>query len=310
MLIRQQAFGGQEKMLKGNLHCHTARSDGDFSAEEVIKNYVDGGFDFLCLSDHYIYNYDNFGNQPITIIPGMEYDCDDQEEWGAPIHSFHIVCIGPSEKDGNGFRQDEVTPAGKAKTQEELQPYLDDIHRKKNLTILAHPHWSSTPTREIENIQGLTAMEIWNSGAAYWHDMDTDAIYWDELLTRGHRIYGVATDDAHGNPVFCKGWIRVRAENNINSILEAIREGRFYSSCGPEIYDFYVEDNYAVLECSPVAKIRMHRNLHPNYLERKEGITSVRFHLGKCPETIRYIRMSVVDAEGRCAWTNPIWLND
>jgi hypothetical protein len=54
----------------------------------------------------------------------------------------------------------------------------------------------------------------------------------------------------------------------------------------------------------------MHRNLHPNYMERKDGITGVRFYLGKHPETIRYIRMSVVDAEGRCAWTNPIWLND
>ena len=307
---RQQAFGGREKMLKGNLHCHTARSDGAFSAEEVIRKYVDDGYDFLCLSDHYIYNFENFGSQPITIIPGMEYDSDDQEEAGKPIHTFHILCIGPSVEDGNGFRQDEFTKAADARNQDELQPYLDEIHRKNNMTILAHPHWSSTPTREFERLQGVPAMEIWNSGAAYWHDMDTDACYWDEMLTNGHRIYGIATDDAHGDPVFCKGWIRVRAENNISSILEAVREGRFYSSCGPEIYDFYIEGNNAVLECSPVSKIRLHRNHHPTILERGDGITRAVFHIGKNPELFRYIRMSVVDAEGRYAWTNPIWLHD
>ena len=33
----------------------------------------------------------------------------------------------------------------------------------------------------------------------------------------------------------------VNAENNINSILEALRSGAFYSSTGPEIYDLYAD---------------------------------------------------------------------
>ena len=37
MLIRQNAFDGKERMLKGALHCHTTRSDGDGTPEEVLN---------------------------------------------------------------------------------------------------------------------------------------------------------------------------------------------------------------------------------------------------------------------------------
>ena len=36
---QQQAFAGSEKMLKGGLHCHTTRSDGRGTPEEVIREF-------------------------------------------------------------------------------------------------------------------------------------------------------------------------------------------------------------------------------------------------------------------------------
>ena len=38
IMKQQQAFGGNEKMLKGGLHCHTTRSDGRGTPEEVIMH--------------------------------------------------------------------------------------------------------------------------------------------------------------------------------------------------------------------------------------------------------------------------------
>lgn len=38
MLNRQAAFINPGKMLKGALHCHTTRSDGAGTPEEVIRN--------------------------------------------------------------------------------------------------------------------------------------------------------------------------------------------------------------------------------------------------------------------------------
>ena len=74
-LIRQQAFTGEGKMLRGNLHCHTTRSDGGITPEQAIRYFYEHGYDFLTLTDHCIYNYTDFVPElPITVIPGMEFD--------------------------------------------------------------------------------------------------------------------------------------------------------------------------------------------------------------------------------------------
>lgn len=307
---RQQAFGGSEKLLKGGLHCHTTRSDGAGAPDEVIRYHYQHGYDFLALTDHRCYNFKNYAEDvPMTIIPGMEYDNTIEHDQG--FRCFHTVCIGPRKEDGNGYEQDQTLESGTALNQEEYQPYLDEIHAKKNLTIYCHPEWSSTPARYFEKLQGNFAMEIWNSGCAIECDMDTDAAYWDELLGQGQVIYGVATDDGHGMHQHCNGWVRVRAENNVNAILDALKNGAFYSSCGPEIYDFYVEDGTAVVECSPAAKIRFQSDKHPTCIKRSAdgAMTRAEFDLKSWAGPYRYIRATVIDKDGKFAWTNPIFLD-
>lgn len=306
MKQQQQAFSGKEKMLKGALHCHTTRSDGKGTPEEVVRYHYQHGYDFLAITDHRIYNYQNFAPEiPITIIPGMEFDNTFECDKG--FRCFHTVCIGPSREDGNGFEQDERVESGKARNQEEYQTYLDEFHAKGNLTIYAHPQWSSTPARYFENLKGNFAMEIWNSGCAMENDMDTDAAYWDELLGQGKVIYGVATDDGHPMIQHCNGWVMVRAENNINAILDALKTGAFYSTCGPEIYNFYVEDGKAVVECSPAAKIRFHADMQPTRIKRSEDgtLTYAEIDLNG---GYKYVRATVIDRNGKYAWTNPIFL--
>ncbi len=304
---QQQAFAGNEKMLKGGLHCHTTRSDGRGTPEEVIRLHYDNGYDFLALTDHRYYNYTNFApDVPITIIPGMEYD--NTFEHGKGFRCFHTVCIGPAKEDGNGYDQDQRLESGKAKDQLEYQPYLDDIHAHGNMTVYCHPEWSSTPARYFEKLEGNFAMEIWNSGCAIEDDMDTDAAYWDEILGQGKLIYGVATDDGHGMHHHCKGWVMVRAENNINAILAALKNGEFYSSCGPEIYNFYVDNGIAVVECSEVSKIRLHSDMHPTHIVRSADgtLTRAEFNIG---EGYKYVRATVIDKDGKHAWTNPIFID-
>ena len=307
-MIRQTAFIEKNKMLKGGLHCHTTRSDGHCTPEETMKLHKENGYDFLAITDHRIYNYTNFAPETgITLIPGMEVD-----NAGIPCKSgfrcYHSVCIGPAQEDGNGYAQDEIVPTVQAPDQESFQRFLDEIHAKKNLTIYCHPEWSSTPARFFEKLKGNFAMEIWNSGCVIDNDMDKDAAYWDELLGQGSRIFGVATDDGH--PIYhqCKGWVMVNAENNVNAILKALENGAFYSSTGPEIYDFYIKDGKAVVECSPSATIRVHCDCHPTRLHRAEvgqALTRAEFDVSDYP----YVRISIIDEQGRFAWTNPIFLD-
>ena len=79
--------------------------------------------------------------------------------------------------------------------------------------------------------------------------LDTDAAYWDELLAQGQRIFGVACDDGHEMYHYGNAFVRVRSENSVPAILNALARGAFYASCGPEIYDFTVESGAAHIAC-------------------------------------------------------------
>lgn len=305
-MIRQAAFGGEARLLKGGLHCHTTRSDGKGDPAEVIRLHAKNGYDFLALTDHRYYNYENYApDTDVLIIPGMEMDYNLPSTGG--VHCFHTVCIGPEKENGNGFVQDQRFESRRVADQFELQPYLDEIHANGNLTIYCHPEWSNTPSGEYNQMKGHFAMEVWNSGCAIEHEQDTNAAGWDDLLAQGNRIFGVATDDGHGMHHHCNGWVNVRAEKNVASILEALKNGAFYASCGPEIQDFYVEDGVAHIKCSPCKAIYLRASYRPTRIARADGelLTEASFPLR---EDSTYVRFTVMDEQGRRAWTNPIFL--
>ena len=306
MRIRQAAFIGNHAMLKGALHCHTTRSDGKGEPDEVIRYHKKNGYNFMALTDHRRYNYENFAPETeMLIIPGMEIDKNLPSEGG--VHCFHTVVIGHEKENGNPYAQDQRVESGTVADQFEFQKDLDKYHAENQLTLYCHPEWSSTPAREFEKLTGNFGMEIWNSGCVIENEMDTNAAYWDELLHQGIHIGGVATDDGHAMYQHCRGWVRVNAEKNVESVLEALKNEAFYSSCGPEIYDFYVEDGQAVVECSPCAKIAFHSFRYPLPCEVEEKGTLTRLTC-KLKDNMPYIRATVVDKDGNRAWTNPIYL--
>jgi hypothetical protein len=45
--------GERGRFFRGNLHCHSNRSDGLVEPTKVVAAYREAGYDFLCLSDHF-----------------------------------------------------------------------------------------------------------------------------------------------------------------------------------------------------------------------------------------------------------------
>ena len=306
-MLRQQAFTGREKLLKGGLHCHTTRSDGVGTPEDVIRMHEEHGYDFLAITDHRIYNYKNFlPGSKLTILPGMEMD---RGLTDAPGHCLHTVSVGPTREDGNGFEQDQVFPSGRVATQAEYQPVLDMLHENNNLTIYCHPGWSCTPTRSFDQLQGDAAMELWNTGCVQENNMDlNNERDWDELLLMGKKTWGVATDDGHRMASHCLGWVMVNSENHPTAIIQALRDGAFYASCGPVIRDFYVEDGVAHVACSEAGAISFNWGGLPYHriAAQEQPLTEAAFTL---PDRYTYVRVTVTDDQGRMAWSNPIFLN-
>ena len=52
-MARDLLKGGEGRFFRGNLHCHSNRSDGLVEPEDVSAAYRDAGYDFICLSDHF-----------------------------------------------------------------------------------------------------------------------------------------------------------------------------------------------------------------------------------------------------------------
>ena len=71
-----------------------------------------------------------------------------------------------------------------------------------------------------------------------------------------------------------------------------------------------MDGDRAVIECSPVAKIRLHSDRHPTTVIRAGGgaLTHAEFDLNKNFAPYDYVRISIGDREDRLAWTNPIFL--
>ena len=308
-MLRQSAFENNRKMLKGSLHCHTNRSDGHLTPTEAIARYKELGYDFIAITDHNLYSKD-IEADGLTVLCGMEHD--DYFEWEETgYRCFHTVVLG--EKDTTGFAHGQAVETGKAKNQDEYQAYLDDFHGKNNLTMLCHPQWSNTPAKYFERLKGNFAMEVFNGAAAMDNDKDHNAAYWDELLGQGIKIWGVASDDAHRKEHYGQGWIMVNSENTPAAILAALQNGSFYSTCGPEIYDFYVEGTTAHIKCSPAASVSFLDDRHTGTKFNGENITEYEFDfsvLAPRPGTFKYIRACVVDKNGKRAWTNPIFFNE
>lgn len=310
MLNRQSAFEGHGRLLKGGLHCHTTRSDGRCTPEEVLRIHRENGYDFLAITDHRRYNLENFAPETgVTVIPGMEFDSVfEHTEYSA--RCFHTVCLGPDDGT-NGFRQDERFESGVSSCQEEYQSCLDRIHAANNLTVLCHPQWSCTPVRYFERLRGNFAMELWNTGSAMSCCLDTDnGPLWDELLAQGQRIWGVAADDGHQRNQHCRGWVMVNAENSVSDILRALAAGSFYSSCGPVLRDFYEEDGRVYVSASPCSRILLLTDgkTPKVFFGSGDSLTDVSYEL-RFRGKYHYIRAEAMDSAGRRAWTNPIFFD-
>ena len=306
-MTRLSAFTAPGRFWRGNLHTHYTRSDGVLKPEEVCRRYRAEGYDFLSLTDHFIgaYGYPivdtkNFRDQGFTTILGAELHS------GAMANGelWHILAVGlpadfaPSDSPDFHPKPGQETAAELAARAVAAGAFV----------AIAHPQWSGLTLADARQITAAHAVEIYNHGCAVGCDRPDGAAIADLLLTEGRRLTLIATDDAHFyEPDHFGGWVMVKAEENEpEALLAALKRGDFYSSQGPELRDVYLEGENIVVECSAaVSVIAMGHGtgakaVHGHSMTRAEVPLS---RLNDSP----WVRVAVVDAAGKRAWSNPIW---
>ena len=296
-------FAKPGRFYRGNLHTHSTNSDGRLAPADVVAAYRERGYDFLALTDHFLERYrfpltdtGPFRDDHFTTILGAELHgpaLANGEQW-------HLVAVGlppefPPAEDGESGPSLAARASGAGA-----------------FVGIAHPAWHGVSPEDAAALATADAIEIFNTGHAADSDRGDGWYLADLLAADGRRLLAYASDDAHFNdrPDRFGGWVHVRADAlEPAALLAALKAGDFYSSQGPEIHDVTVDPaaDRITVACSPAASVHVIGRGAPNRWARTDGITEAEFPLA--PFAAHYFRVTVIDDQGRRAWTNPIWLD-
>jgi hypothetical protein len=306
-MMRDPLFDGPGRFWRGNIHGHSSRSDGALPPEEVCRRYRAQGYDFVAITDHLVGMWD----YPITDTTGCRGD-GFTTLMGAELHSgrqengaiWHLLAIGLPAGFAPSASPDFEPTAG-----QETGPQIARRAREAGAYVaIAHPHWSGLTAADMRSIDAAHAVEVYNHGCAMGADRGDGFHAFETLLAEGRRIDLCAADDSHFNDFDgFGGWVMVRApENAPDALLEALKAGRYYSSQGPEIHAVQWLDGEVEVETSAASRVIVQGAGITSAVAVGDAMTRTRLDLGRLAAS-PWMRITVADAAGRRAWTNPVW---
>ncbi|MAU96013.1 MAG: phosphotransferase [Fulvimarina sp.] len=298
----REAFSAAGRFYRGNIHTHSTRSDGALSPGDVCGLYSAMGYDFLCLSDHFLAAFDfpitdtnEFRGDGFTTILGAEIHAPQNSQ----SEIWHVLACGlPADFD----------PPFPDERMESLARRARDAGA---FVGIAHPQWSSLTIEDGRALADIAhAVEIWNTGCAIETGRGDGTALLDQLLNGGHRhLTGYATDDAHLKiPDAGGGWMMVKAETNRpDDLLAAMKDGLYYSSQGPAIGAIETAGDTLLVRTSAARMISLvGRGSRAETAYAEDGsLVSAELSLKRVAGD--WCRVVVCDGDGKLAWSNPIF---
>jgi hypothetical protein len=298
---------------KGNTHTHTINSDGDSAPDEVVRWYRERGYNFLVLSDHnYLTEIDGLNAihgaaKKFILIKGEEVTDEFQKK---PIHI-------------NGLNVKElVEPQHGESVAAVIQNNVNAIRRAEGLPHINHPnfHWAMG-ANDIKSIKNLRLFEIYN-GHPQVNNLGGGGMpgleaMWDNILSTGVVLYGIAVDDAHyfktpGDRTKSTpghGWVMVRAASlSPNDIIRSLEQGNFYASTGVTLQDYQADNREIRITVTPENQSKyIVQFIGRSGKILKEVTTNPAVYPFSGDES--YVRAKVIESNGKAAWTQPVFLN-
>lgn len=320
------------KFYKANLHCHTCQSDGSATPEEVKQVYKDMGYSIVAYTDHDIMlDRSHLCDEAFLALNGyeMEINGKGEPEW-ANMETCHIcfIAIEPDNLKQACWHRSKYLYAHAVEYRDQIQFYEDEPDYERYYTgecisdmfAQGRKHGFFTtynhPTGSLENYthymsyNNMHAMEMYNGFDEY-----NPRVY-DDMLRGGKHIYCIGGDDNHNRPNLTSGcgggWTIIKAEKlDYRTVTQALLDGHFYASQGPEIHALWMEDDVMHVECSDAVKIQF---IPANRREKKfkpsvkgEYINSAEYTVN--PDSA-YVRVVITDKEGKTACSNAYFVDE
>lgn len=320
-----------KKQYKANLHSHSTNSDGAKTPEELRDMYKSHGYSVLAITDHeYPCDHSGMSTEDFVMLTGYEvyirpsktcvYDVFSPEihlnlfardPHNETIIGYHSPCFKYLPKE----KQESLPHGGVDGPREYTREYVNSFIRaaKDHGYIVGHnhPYWSMESEADVLAVEGCFSMEMVNYNSYLSSGLEHNGALYDRLLQNGKRIFCHGADDNHnrfpvGDPGFDSfgGFTMILADSlDYDSVFGAMERGDMYSSMGPEIKSVEYRDGCVRVECSPAAKIFAYTGRkHPRHVFAPMGETITSAEIPVDAEA-KYLRVSVVDREGRWADT-------
>jgi predicted metal-dependent phosphoesterase TrpH len=293
------AFAAPGQFYKGNIHTHSNRSDGRLPPEEVCRRYRDAGYDFLCISDHFL---EKFGF-PLTDTEAFRTETF-STILGAELHApathlgdlWHILAVG-LPGDFAATRADEAGPQLAARAA-----------AAGAFIGIAHPQWYGLDFTDGLALDAAHAVEIYNHACEMLSARPDGVSFFDDLLRRGRRLGLYAADDAHFyNADAFGGWVNVKSESlDPSALVAALKQGNHYSSQGPEIFAVEWSGDRIRVVTSPVRSLVLAGPRATAVAVHGSNLTEADLDPGIFRNS--WCRLVVTAEDGRRAWTQPEYL--
>lgn len=299
-------FAHPGAFVRTNLHTHTTTSDGVKSPAEVVAAYRDHGYGAVAITDHYLERYgwritdvEGLGDDRIVVLRGAELHGDGHPRDGS---LWHLVAVGLPTEFGppEGGTEDGPTVAARAVA-------------AGAWVAAAHPTWYGLNADGVRLLGTIHAVEVYNALCVYLNDRGDSWSVLDELTRGGTRLDAAAADDAHfsHDRDRFRAWVMVRTpERTPEAIVAALKAGHFYASTGPSIEQVELEGDLLTVACSPADRVYVTGPGPAAAQAYGVSLTTATLNVAAFARGRDLVRLTVVDAAGGRAWTNPFVLPD
>lgn len=316
-----------KNFYKANMHCHSTKSDGQMTVEEIKELYKANGYSVIAFTDHeHLIDNSYLNDKDFLAITACEIAIKEFKNLSTLKKSDMKVCHlnlyakNPSNIDTPCYNStydhfksniDEsliLHTCGEYEREysaESITEIIKIANEKGFLVSYNHPRWSLENATNYLGYKGLWGVEIYNHSCVMSGYFEYDINVYDDFLRNGQRIACVAGDDNHTHADTCGGYTVINAENlNYSDIINALENHNFYTSFGPVIKNLYIEDNFAYITydkgiCATISTAG--RRIETQAAQNFSGENTACFEI--FPDQDVYIRFDVTDKFGKRANT-------
>lgn len=286
LLLQNPYVTGGVSWVQGNLHTHTAGSDGTRPAQEIVDDYAARGYGFLMLSDHdRLTDLGTLSSRGMALLRGSEISA----------HGPHLLHL-------NARRL--VPP------HEDRQKVITAIRSQRGLAVACHPNWQEhfnhCPQASLAAWRGYAGLEIYNGVIRRLPGSPLATDRWDMLLAAGRRLWGFANDDSHRPEDVGLAWNMAQCRARTpQAVLAALAAGSFYASTGVCIETIAVHGRTLHVAAPNAQRLAVVSDYGKR--EAQADGQSITFHV---PDgaPYHYLRVECFGSGESMAWTQPFFV--